>query len=429
MDTKVNNKLILFGVGNRKRKIATLIAECCENIVAVIDNDSSKWGQLLDEKYEIFPVDKVKEFINEDITIILTTISFHDEMKEQLRNLGWNGKIFSAKEAFPWVGDFATHAWLNDIDLNSLKPTCFHIELSGYCNCKCLYCPFHGEANIKEGHKGFMNWLTLEKTVEQIRKIPSIEMVDTTGPGEIFLNKEWFEMLSYILEKCKIKKVKMYTNGMLLTKENVEKIILLPVEAVQMIVSIDGETPEENDEFRIGSNYQVIKQNVYNALEIIKKTNSDHRVGIQITNCYPYTIEELEALNYKIHSKISEVPKFLQNDFKDFVKSSQKTISFGGKTSLRTAEIEWPENYVSRCLNLFNRIIVDYAGNLLRCSCGNAGIEAIGNVFEDDILRLWETEKEINIARSNFIEGKYNKDFCDGCAAKGRGKYRVVVRE
>lgn len=38
-------KWIVFGVGNQKRNMATYLLEHEENIVAVVDSDSNKWGE------------------------------------------------------------------------------------------------------------------------------------------------------------------------------------------------------------------------------------------------------------------------------------------------------------------------------------------------------------------------------------------------
>ena len=80
-------------------------------------------------------------------------------------------------------------------------------------------------------------------------------------------------------------------------------------------------------------------------------------------------------------------------------------------------------------MNLFHRLAIAYDGGLLRCSCGQAGIETIGNVFEDNVLELWENDRKMNEARYHFIEGIDNIDFCSNCPSKGLGTYNVLVRK
>ena len=292
-------------------------------------------------------------------------------------------------------------------------PTILNIELSGYCNCKCVYCPYHGEFDLKSGHKGFMSWETLDAVIGWVKRIPSINTVDTTGAGEIFLNKDWYEMLEKLIDNTSIDHIIMYTNGMLLTEDNVKKISLLNAKKIQLTISIDGKTPKENDSYRIGSKYEVIRKNIYAAKQFF---GSEGKVEFRITNCYPTTLSEIEDNDYKLDSKYNDIPDFLQNDFKGISLVSQKTFSYGKRdfSKFKAVEIEWPKDGVSSCINLFYRMPINYEGKLLRCSCGHAGIEGIGSVFSDDILTLWYNDEQIQRARKNFIEENLEEDFCTG---------------
>ena len=41
---RFNRQIIIFGVGNSKRSIATYIIENYTDILCVVDNDRNKWG-------------------------------------------------------------------------------------------------------------------------------------------------------------------------------------------------------------------------------------------------------------------------------------------------------------------------------------------------------------------------------------------------
>ena len=402
---KIGNKNILFGVGNQKRNIATYLLENADNIIAVVDNDIKKQGKKLKNGLYIQSVKEIIPLKNEEDTyIIITAYAAYEEMKRQLLDLGWdeNRIIVAAQDRF-FISSYEYKCHLNYVDLRNPTPTILNIELSGYCNCKCIYCPFHGIVNLKEGHKGLMDMKTMDAIISQIKKVPTIKTVDTTGPGEIFINKQWFELLQKLLSETQIEEVIMYTNGMLLTEENTHKITLLNAKKVQVEVSIDGENAVENDKYRIGAKYNTIKENIYKAKEIFDKTKKD--IELIITNCCVSNLEEIENENYVINSKENTVPRYIQEDFPNIKSVSQKTFFYGYDVDLEIfnkVKVKWKDQE-SRCMNLFYRIAIDYAGNLLRCSCGQAGIESIGTVFDDNILKIWEEEEEIKRARENFI--------------------------
>lgn len=57
--------------------------------------DSSKWTELIKQKYEVIPTpENVEKYLAYDV------ITFFQESLKQLKQLGWNGKYFSNKKAF-----------------------------------------------------------------------------------------------------------------------------------------------------------------------------------------------------------------------------------------------------------------------------------------------------------------------------------------
>ena len=337
------------------------------------------------------------------------------------------GRILVAIKDIIEFKTFEWFAFLNNVDLKNPVPKILNIELSGYCNCKCIYCPFHGQMNLKKDRRGLMSLNTAQKIANEISLINSIDMIDTTGPGEIFINNRWFEILNIILAKTNIEKLCMYTNGMLLNDENVDKIAKLNVGEIIVEISIDGESPSENDSFRIGAEYSKICDNIRNAQ---RKWLNKRNLHLVITNCYPAKEEEVKMNNYVVDSKVGKVPYFLKSDFPDIEKVSQKTFFYGDSdfelSDFKKIEVRWSQDY-KRCLNLFNRIALDYEGNLLKCSCGNAGIEPIASL-DMDIIDIWKNDEELKKARFNFINNINESDFCSYCPGKGIGNYYILVR-
>lgn len=429
MDILKNKKIIIFGAGNTAKNITTYITENYKNIICIIDNDSRKWGNNVNG-YSIQSPECIKDYRNdENVIIVIATFLVHKEMEKQLNDLGWDMEhVMFAINQIPFFQSLEFRAYLRNVDLHNPLPTILNIELSGYCNCKCVYCPYHGEFDLKSGHKGFMSWETLDAVIGWVKRIPSINTVDTTGAGEIFLNKDWYEMLEKLIDNTSIDYIIMYTNGMLLTEDNVKKISLLNAKKIQLTISIDGKTPKENDSYRIGSKYEVIRKNIYAAKQFF---GSEGKVEFRITNCYPTTLKDIEESDYKLVVEQKEIPQFLQKDFNGIELISYKTLHFeeGEIGKFKAVEVEWPENEKTDCLALFCRLAIDCEGNLLRCSCGKHSIEGIGNVFSDDILDLWYNDEQMQRVRRTFIDELLEEDFCTGCTGKRKGKHYVLIEK
>lgn len=387
------------------------------NIVKFIDNDEKKWGHMLYGK-KIYPVNDLNVDEKENFLIIISTKRYWDEMTAQLRQLNVRN-ILIAQTDIDELSSVHYQAFLEKIDIDNLKIDTLHLELSGYCNCKCIYCPFHGYINLKKNKKSFMSWKVLRKVVAQMKKIKTIHTLDVVGNGEVFLNKEWFEMITFALSELKIKRLIMYTNGMLLNEENVKKIKELNVDSIHLEISIDGKTPEENDKFRIGSVYETIKFNINKALQIIQ---SDKKIDMVITNCY---------MDDKVKNTMeNDVPKFIKEDFADIVSVSKHTLGLKNYSipGFKIKKIIWPEESLL-CLDIFHRIYIDAMGKMVRCSCWNAGVEEIGDVEKDDLVSIWYNEEQLNLARAHLRNRIIEKDFCDGCPRRGMGDYYLLIKE
>lgn len=415
-----NRKCIAFGAV--ENKIVEFLLSKGVVIERFLDNDDKKWGKEIYGK-KIASVESLNETEKENAFVIITTYSHWEEMTEQLLKNNVRNILIAQKDIDDYKSAYY-QGFCQNIDLVNLKIDTLHLELSGYCNCKCIYCPFHGYANLKDGKKALMTWETLKETVSQMKAAKTIEILDVVGNGEIFVNKEWYEMVSYAISELGIKKLVMYTNGMLLSEENVKKIIALSVEKIHLEISIDGKTPEENDEYRKGSLYETIKENVLRAKELI---SSDKRIDMVITNCY---MEEQTGEPGQLLGMLEmPTPQFLQRDFKNIVCVSKHTLGLEDYKipGYKTQKVKWSEESLL-CLDIFHRIAVDSRGKMIRCSCWNAGVSEIADVRKDNLVDIWYKDRLLNEAREHFRSRINKKDFCTGCPRRGMGEYYLLKK-
>lgn len=122
---------------------------------------------------------------------------------------------------------FSKGILLRRLNIPYTKPIAI-VEISNICNAYCVFCPYESIKNYSD--KTFMNmrFEDSKKIFEIINEL-NIETVNfTPTSGDIFLNKEWFEILSYALQQHFIKEISFNTNAILLNKDNIEKLIQLP---------------------------------------------------------------------------------------------------------------------------------------------------------------------------------------------------------
>jgi len=96
------------------------------------------------------------------------------------------------------------------------KMKLFQLELTNYCNAECSFC----NNKIMKRKKGFISLKTVRKVIKLIKN--KQESIDLVHYGESLLHPKFFEIVKLFSDE-KIK-TGIYTNGKLLTSENIDKI-------------------------------------------------------------------------------------------------------------------------------------------------------------------------------------------------------------
>lgn len=394
------------------------------NVKKIVDNDVRLKDKVLNG-IKIYPVNSLNEEDKNNTVVIIMSQRHSKEMIKQIEQYSIK-EYYVAEEDFEDFDDLSIVLKQSGIDVKNLSPTIVNIELSGRCNLKCVYCPFHGVLAKKE-QKGIMNWETLYKLVDQLKDIKTIKKLTVVGNGELFVNPEWFEMLNYILEKISIDNLQMYTNGMLLNKKEVDKINKIKnVKKIDLEVSIDGKTPDECERFRVGAVYETIKNNLRYALKVFNE-----KIDVTIFNLYLADEEETRLNDYMVEYA-NQPPAYLMSDFPLLKIVSRKAVLDGDEEGeipgFKKIKINKKPPY-SECINTFNRMAIDYQGNLVRCSCSKGFCQRIGNIENDNLLECWINDDELNLARKHLLEKSSDIDFCSGCELKGKEPYYVLVED
>lgn len=299
-------------------------------------------------------------------------------------------------------------------------PLKISMNLTKKCNLKCIQC-FSDSGELKEK----------ELTTEEIYKIFDNMYENGTfyiclGGGEPFTRKDLFEILEY--GKRKGLAISIVTNGLLLTKEILEKLNDLDVD--YLWVSFEG--LKENHEKLRGKNtfdltlkkLELLKEyykgrtalrmsiNKYNIDECDDLVRIAEKYDIDLIRFTPL-LSFGRAKDQNLVINQDEYIKFLKNV--SSIKSEKVEIVYPNKPSNKL----WVGTNGFGCHCGKEAIWVDEVGNVSPCIFWDKEYY-IGNVKYDDYMKMWEKSLKISCMKGNniCINCKNYKNCRGGCRAR-----------
>jgi radical SAM protein with 4Fe4S-binding SPASM domain len=155
-----------------------------------------------------------------------------------------------------------------------------YVETTSYCNLRCEMCLITAQKSkfLLRDRFGHMS-LEIFKNLEDV--LPTIDFLSLNGTGEALLHPEFFDFVDFAKKNMKSgSKISFNTNGVLLTKENVEKIIDSCVDI--LMISIDAPTKELYESIRKHADFEILMDNLIALSNEKKRRGVDHpTIGIE----------------------------------------------------------------------------------------------------------------------------------------------------
>lgn len=157
------------------------------------------------------------------------------------------------------------------------------IELSNICNAKCIFCPY---PQIAESDKTLQN-MSAERFAASLKKAVELgynRLAFTPTTGELFANKRWAEYIAAALQDEKINSLYFYSNAILLTDENIRKILSLPnVHKIEKLYFSVGGMDAETYKHMFGvDKFKVVARNINALCEKLKDAGSYLKVNCEL---------------------------------------------------------------------------------------------------------------------------------------------------
>ena len=205
---------------------------------------------------------------------------------------------------------------------------------------------------------GFMDMDTFKKIFES--GVPYA--IKLNWRGEPLLHPKIVEMVKQAKDYG-VEEVMMNTNGLLLTKEMTQQLSDAGLD--WLIISVDGATKNTYEEIRQGGDFQLLYKNILYA-----NHNFNGKIRIQICK-QPKNEDEIELWKATFANLADDLRVGHLHDPQ-------------GK---RGYKIDQPES----CPSFWQRITVDWKGNIYPCPSDYQGHWSLGNVLNTTIRTAWHS--------------------------------------
>ena len=290
----------------------------------------------------------------------------------------------------------------------------YPIHIDFEFNFKCNYrCPWCIMSLSKEEWK---EWGDYTKTIslETFKKVidegveRGLKSIGVNGNNEPLTVKDLPKYIKYASDKG-VLDIMFNTNGSLLDPKKSHELIEAGV--TRLMISVDAFKKETYEKYRIGGNYENVKNNILNFLKI---RNEENRVL------------PLLRLSYIVHSKnIDELPDFIEywKDKADFFSLQSLRDVFALEFDKRSEELrrvfkvdetKIDDFYI--CPQPFVRVTIRNNGDVVPC-CSVHGMKlVVGNIYDNSLYEIWNGEK-IKMIRNKVNDIHNQPEMCKKCRA------------
>lgn len=364
-----------------------------ENKVILANRGNGTWIRISKEVFDL-----VQEFLKADVNSPDDVIEFSDQ---EDRNY-FMRVIENIKQCYMLVdGERYPEQDISNMII---------FEVTNRCNLHCTHCCVAAEAdNERESDTGTVKEI-LEKCIEWRPHFIAI------SGGEPLFRKDFFEIVQYLRERFN-GKIGLCTNGLLITKNNVEFICR---NVDQIDISIDGVDEETCSVYRGRGVFAKV-------IAAIKLLQSEGFTNISLSMVFSDKNEYLEKPFTELNRTLGTKPIYRM--------LSEKGRAKDNKEILATTDYEEsyvPESFINResseeipigasdCMAGKHSILIRYNGDIYPCPTYISHEEfCMGNIQEVDSIRNIVGKNMSDTIKNNLYKtNKSNGKNCQNCPVK-----------
>ena len=293
---------------------------------------------------------------------------------------------------------------LGKYPLKTRVPIHVDIELSSFCNIKCIMCP-QGKEDYEVIKRGLMDFELARKVIQECAEF-GVTSLKFSGRGEAMLHPK-FEYLIKYAKSLGILDVMFNTNGLMLNEEMIRNVVDAGVDLT--IISIDGATKETYEKIRIGGDFNTLKNNIEYIVNYRKEAKC---------------VKPIIRLQFvKMKENIHEFKKFQDMWGKkvDVLVGLDYSNRIGQKSRSIESRLQIGRAY---CPHPWRRLTVTSSGMALMC-CVDWDIKySVGDCSKQSIYEIWNSDK-MEYGRKCIKNLEHHKiPSCRDCPAPVSYKWR-----
>lgn len=272
------------------------------------------------------------------------------------------------------------------------KPLSLQIELTNYCNLRCISCP----RDSMKREKGYIEFALYKKIIDDAVSI-GIKRVYLYLHGESFLHPQVIDIIKYTKQN-KIG-IHIATNGSYFTNGMISKILQTGLNSSDYITfSILGTSKDIHENIMKGAKHDEIVENISNL--------------VTSRECLKANGPIIEAIFYSMPENEHERDLFV-NEWKGKVDNvrvlSNISMKFANRSELNTSIRR------KKCTKFFERMTIHLNGNVSVCYQDINASYIMGNLKNQSILDVWNSGKLVNFRKLQWANLLDEIPICATC--------------
>lgn len=304
-------------------------------------------------------------------------------------------------------------------------PGRLHLEQGTICNLSCRMCPRH----IIKRPPGMITFDRFKTIYNQINPL----FLNLTGFGESFLNPDILKMLTYAKKHGSYTKID--TNGILINTKVIDEIIQSGTDLISF--SVDAADKKIYKKIRRADKFDLVIKNLKSLVKTRNQKKSSLKIHVamvvqkdnldQLIN-FIILMDEIgvDRVNfiYLIEQEVPENKLYLLDPYRKKLKgiiNHYQKIKDTLKTEvdlLPLQEFAYNKTGISKkngaCFLPWHSTHITYTGDVQPCSAYYNNQIKMGNVFEEDFKKIWNSAKYQNF-RSKLIHQRTKLPVCSQC--------------
>lgn len=285
------------------------------------------------------------------------------------------------------------------------KPMACAIEPTSICNLKCPECPTG--ANLLKRPRGMIQLSDFSNMLKQLT--PELLYLNLYIQGEPLMHPDFGAMVK------EAARYRLYTststNGHYMNPSLADQLVQSGL--TRIIFSVDGTSQESYGLYRVGGNFNRVKQSIIDVVRAKKRARS----------AYPIIVMQFLVFRHNEHElpQIKRLARRLSVD-----KLEVKTAQFNSFGTMRPPLNARYSRYSdelgrflktpvqNRCWRQWHSTTITWDGRLSPCCYDKDAEHAFGNVNKQSIDELWYGDKSLSFKQQIFSQ-RNSIDMCTNC--------------